>query len=80
MSDSDYERARKKIFRAQGRLIAVITLCLSLFAWWSQNFVRAFVGGVILYAFLMLSLTTSRYFEGRAWAKKRKEMDESKQA
>lgn len=63
--DVTYEAIREQIFRSQRKVIAIVVLALSIAAWWSQGFIRAVVGGVSLFAVLMLTVTASNYFEDR---------------
>jgi hypothetical protein len=63
--NNEYSHVRRELFVVQTRIIAVLVLILTIAAWWKQDFIRAIVGGVALYAFLMLLVTVSNLVEGR---------------
>ena len=60
------ERAKNEVFCAQSRAIAILVLVLSVIAWWQQGFVRALIGGIALYLFLLALIVLSNYFERRS--------------
>ena len=69
-STSLYKLAEMKVRGDSGKVIAGLVLLLSGVAWWRQGFSRAFLGGLVLYTFLIVLLVASHYIEERARVKR----------
>jgi len=58
-----YLRAKKQFFSLEGKIVGVLVFALAIAAWWMQGVVRALLGGLALYFFLMALCEISSRFE-----------------